>query len=98
MLTCSTFVTVWTLRLLFGPVSELPTHSISAVFITAICVMALVQYVLNSGLVAALQSLKIDQPFWQTWRKYYLWSSVTYFAGASAAGMVAKPLFQDDNE
>ncbi|PYS85100.1 MAG: hypothetical protein DMF67_02265 [Acidobacteria bacterium] len=90
VLTCSTFITVWTLRLLFGPVFELPSRSISAVFITAICVMALVQYVFNSGLIATLQSFKIDQPFWQTWRKYYLWSSVTYFAGASAAGMVAK--------
>src|SRR5947209_5111962 len=90
VLTCSTFITVWTLRLLFGPVFELPSRSISAVFITAICVMALVQYVFNSGLIATLQSLKIDRPFWQTWRKYYLWSSVTYFAGASAAGMVAK--------
>jgi signal transduction histidine kinase/ActR/RegA family two-component response regulator len=90
VLTISTFLTVWTLRLLYGPVYELPTRSISAVFITAICVMGLVQYAFNSGLIAALQSLKLDQPLWQTWRKYYLWSSVTYFAGASAAGMVAK--------
>src|SRR5256714_4546880 len=90
VLTISTFLTVWTIRFIYGPVYELPTRSISAVFITAICVMALVQYVFNSGLIAVLQSLKIDQPFWQTWRKYYLWSSVTYFAGASAAGIVAK--------
>ena len=90
VLACSTFVTVWTLRFLFGPISELPTRSLSAVFITAVCVMALVQYAFNSGLIAAAQSLKIDQPFWQTWRKYYLWSSVTYVAGASAAGIVAK--------
>jgi signal transduction histidine kinase/ActR/RegA family two-component response regulator len=87
---CSTFLTVWALRFLFGSIFELPTRDISAVFITAICVMALVQYVFNSGLVALLQSLKIDQPFWQTWRKYYLWSSLTYFAGASAAGIIAK--------
>jgi len=90
VLACSTFTTVWTLRLLFGPVYDLPARGISAAFITAICVMALVQYALNSGLIAAAQSLKIDQPFWQTWRKYYLWSSVTYVAGASAAGIVAK--------
>jgi signal transduction histidine kinase/ActR/RegA family two-component response regulator len=90
VLACSTFLTVWTLRLCFGPIDELPRHNISAAFITAICVMALVQYVSNSGLVAVLQSLKIDQPFWQTWRRYYLWSSVTYFAGASAAGIVSK--------
>src|SRR2546423_4635763 len=90
VLTISTFLTVWTIRFIYGPVYELPTRSISAVFITAICVMALVQYVFNSGLIAVLQSRKIDQPFWQTWRKYYLWSSVTYVAGAYAAGIVAK--------
>src|SRR5205085_2593235 len=84
--------------LLFS-VYQLPRYSLPrldltflavALFTTAICVMALVQYAFNSGLIAAAQSCKIDQPFWQTWRKYYLWSSVTYVAGAYAAGIVAK--------
>jgi signal transduction histidine kinase/ActR/RegA family two-component response regulator len=90
VLTCSAFLTVWTLRLCFGSIVELPQHDISAAFITAVCVMALVQYAVNSGLVAAAQSLKMGRPFWETWRRYYLWSSVTYFAGASAAGIIAK--------
>jgi signal transduction histidine kinase/ActR/RegA family two-component response regulator len=90
VLSSSTFTTVWTLRLCFGPIVELPQHDISASFISAVCVMALVQYALNSGLIAAAQSFKIGRPFWETWRKYYLWSSVTYFAGASAAGIIAK--------
>jgi signal transduction histidine kinase/ActR/RegA family two-component response regulator len=90
VLTCSAFLTVWTLRLCFGPIVELPQHDISGAFITAVCLMALVQYAVNSGLVAAAQSLKMGQPFWETWRRYYLWSSVTYFAGASAAGIIAK--------
>ena len=90
VLTCSSFFTVWTLRLCFGPIVELPQHDISGAFITALGVMALVQYALNSGLVAAAQSLKMGRSFWETWRKYYLWSSVTYFAGASAAGIIAK--------
>jgi signal transduction histidine kinase/ActR/RegA family two-component response regulator len=90
VLTCSAFLTVWTLRLCFGPIVELPQHDISGAFITAVCVMALVQYAANSGLIAAAQSIKMGQPFWETWRRYYLWSSVTYFAGASAAGIIAK--------
>jgi signal transduction histidine kinase/ActR/RegA family two-component response regulator len=90
VLACSTFLTVWTLRLCFGSIIELPRHDISAAFITAVCVMALVQYAVNSGLIAAAQSLKINRPLWETWRKHYLWSSVTYFAGASAAGIIAK--------
>jgi signal transduction histidine kinase/ActR/RegA family two-component response regulator len=90
VLTCSTFLTVWTLRLCFGTIIELPQRDISGAFITAVCVMALVQYAVNSGLIAAAQSLKMARPFLETWRTYYLWSSVTYFAGASAAGIIAK--------
>jgi signal transduction histidine kinase/ActR/RegA family two-component response regulator len=90
VLTCSTFCTVWTLRLCFGAIEGLPQQEISGTFIIAVCVMALVQYAVNSGLVAAAQALKMGRPFGETWRKYYLWSSVTYFAGASAAGIIAK--------
>ena len=86
----STFVTVWTLRLLFGAVTELPRQGFSANFISALCVMALVQYVVNSGLIAVEKCLKTGQPFWATWHRYYLWTSITYFAGASAAGIVAR--------
>ncbi|MFL6337275.1 MAG: ATP-binding protein [Pyrinomonadaceae bacterium] len=90
VLSCSTFLTVWTLRLCFGSIVELPRHDISGAFITAVCVMAVVQYVVNSGLIAATQALRLGRPVWETWYKYYLWSSVTYCAGASAAGIIAK--------
>jgi signal transduction histidine kinase/ActR/RegA family two-component response regulator len=90
VMACSTFLTVWTLRLCFGSIADLPQGDYSANFIIAICVMALVQYIANSGLVAVLAACKTDQPIWHTWTKYYLWTSVTYFAGASAAGIIAK--------
>jgi signal transduction histidine kinase/ActR/RegA family two-component response regulator len=90
VMACSTFLTVWTLRLCFGSIIELPHGDFSANFISATCVMALVQYIANSGLVAVLAACKTDQPVWHTWTKYYLWTSVTYFAGASAAGIIAK--------
>ncbi|MEP6819343.1 MAG: ATP-binding protein [bacterium] len=86
----STFLTVWTLRLGYGLIVDLPHGQYSANFISALCVMALVQYISNSGLVAVLAACKTDQPVWHTWTKYYLWTSVTYFGGASAAGIIAK--------
>jgi signal transduction histidine kinase len=86
----STFVTVWSLRLLFGSLTELPRQGYSANFISALCVMALIQYVMNSGLIAVEKSLKTGQPFRATWHRYYLWTSITYFAGASAAGIIAR--------
>src|SRR2546421_1883494 len=86
----STFLSTWTLRLCFGHIPALPRSGYSSSFITAICLIALVQYVTNSGLIALASALKMDQPFWTTWKKNYLWTSLTYFAGASAAGMIAK--------
>lgn len=90
VMACSTFLTVWTLRLCFGSITQLPHGAFSGNFISALCVMALVQYIANSGLVAVLSACKTDRPVWHTWAKYYLWTSVTYFAGASAAGIIAK--------
>src|SRR6267142_3397719 len=89
---CSTFLTVWTLRVCFRPVQiiDLPRSDYSASFIVAICVMALAQYIFNSSLVAVLAAYKTDQAIWYTWKEYYLWTSITYFACASAAGLIAK--------
>jgi signal transduction histidine kinase len=49
-----------------------------------------VQYVANSGLVAVGVALKLERPILQTWTKHYLWTSITYVAGASAAGIIAR--------
>src|SRR5215208_1185460 len=56
--------------------------------IPPLVLMSLVQYALNSVLVAALLSLKSRRPFWRCWRDDYLLSSWTFFAGALAAGIV----------
>ena len=85
----STFVTVWVLRLCFGPVEGL-TAGPTAVFVTAVCVMAVTQCVVNSCLVAAAAALKTGQGIWETWCKHYLWTSTTYFVGAAAAGVIVK--------
>ncbi|MDT5156715.1 MAG: hypothetical protein QOH51_1072, partial [Acidobacteriota bacterium] len=90
MMACSTFLTVYVMRLLFGPVTDLPHGDFSAAFVVALCVMALVQYVSNSAIAAVHTSLKANEPLWVTWRNKYLWTSVTYFAGASSAGITVK--------
>jgi signal transduction histidine kinase/ActR/RegA family two-component response regulator len=86
----STFLSVLMIRLLFGSITELPHGAYSSNFITALGVMALVQYISNSGSVAFAVALKNRLPIWQTWTKNYLWTSITYFTGASAAGVIAK--------
>ena len=56
----------------------------------AASIMASVQYVINSGTVAIAGALKFNEPFWDSWRKKYLWTSLTYITGASAAAVIAK--------
>ncbi|MGB8507310.1 MAG: diguanylate cyclase [Pyrinomonadaceae bacterium] len=50
--------------------------------------MSLAQYLLNSFLVATLLALKNRRPVLRFWRENYLWTSLTYFAAALAAGLV----------
>jgi len=87
-------VTAYTLTVFFGDPVALSASSMSPRFITAVGVMALVQYGSNSGAVAVLGALKANGRIWQTWKKHYLWTSITYFAGASAAAVIAKLMLQ----
>ena len=89
ILAASTFFTVAVLNWRFGSPVDIIANGFTRRFFIAICVMALVQYVANTTLIAIEKSNKIDESVWNTWRTYYLWTSVTYFAGASAAGIIA---------
>ncbi|MCA1566772.1 MAG: response regulator [Acidobacteria bacterium] len=93
VLACSTFVTVWALRLCYGEIVRINDSGYTANFLVALCLMALVQYVSNTGLIAVEKSCKLNKFFWQTWRTYYLWTSVTFFAGASLAGITAHLIY-----
>lgn len=88
VMACSTGVTAAVLHFGFGQLPDL-WNSYSPNLIVALCAMALVQYIFNSGLVAISAALKLDEPVWFTWRTNFLWTSITYFAGASAAAIVA---------
>ncbi len=87
---CSTTLTVATVRLILGPATDLTRAEYSSGLVIAICLMALVQYLTNSGLIAVAGALRAGLPILETWKKYYIWTSLTYFAGASAAGIIAK--------
>lgn len=89
ILATSTFLTATVLTWAVGPPTEVVAGGFSANFFLTICVMALLQYVANTGLIAVEKSYKIGESIWHTWKTYYLWTSVTYFAGASAAAIVA---------
>ena len=88
ILATSSFFTVAVLFWRFGPPVSIPKGFTSEFFIP-ICVMALVQYIANTTLIAIEKANKLKESTWDTWRTYYLWTSITYFAGASSAGIIA---------
>jgi signal transduction histidine kinase/ActR/RegA family two-component response regulator len=90
MMAVSTLVTYTAVRLLYGDVTALARGEFTAAFASALCVMGLVQYVGNTAIVATHTALKANEPLWVTWRNRYLWTSITYFGGASAAGITVK--------
>lgn len=83
-------LTSLSLHFAFGDVVATGTGSLSAKFLAAVAVMALIQYISNSGMVAVCGALQAGRPIWQTWKKHYLWTSITYLAGASSAAVIAK--------
>ena len=89
ILATSTFTTATILTWIFGPPQRLIDGGFSGTFFLSICVMGFVQYIANTSLIAIEKAYKIKESAWNTWRTYYLWTSVTYFAGASAAGITA---------
>ncbi|HEY0377469.1 MAG TPA: EAL domain-containing protein [Pyrinomonadaceae bacterium] len=86
----STFLTVWVLRSVFGPVEAVSQSKPLSTFVSAICVMTLVQYVAHAGLASVATALKLRQPVLSTWGKHFLWPSVSYFIGGIAAGVIVK--------
>src|ERR1044072_7129289 len=90
MMGLSTLITYAALTLIYGDVTALARGEFSPAFAGALCVMGLVQYVANTAIVSAHTALKANEPLWVTWRNKYLWTSITYFGGASAAGITVK--------
>ncbi|MBA3322118.1 MAG: hypothetical protein H0T45_11825, partial [Pyrinomonadaceae bacterium] len=86
VMACATFITVWALRFGFGSLPELAGRPLSSTYFTALGLMALVQYAGSTGLAALYTACKNNEPLWQTWSRHYLWVSITFFAGAAAAG------------
>jgi len=86
----SYFITVWTVRLSCGSPAVLVQQSYSQKLILALSVMALAQYASNTVLIACALALRTGERFWHVWKHNFLYTSLTYFAGASAAGLVAK--------
>src|SRR5687767_8524259 len=90
LMACSTFLAAGTLNLAFGSIVDLARAGQPVTFITALCVMSLVQFAANSTLAAVYTACETNRPIWGTWNRHYLYSSITYFAGAGVSGVMVR--------
>jgi diguanylate cyclase (GGDEF)-like protein/PAS domain S-box-containing protein len=90
LLACSTTFVVSVLRSFELDGATVLNQENHTNLIVSLSVMALVQFVFNSGLASIYGALKSEKPWWETWKTHYLWTSITYFVGAIAAGILAE--------
>ncbi len=84
----STFLTASMVYALFPDLSL--REGFTPNLIVSLCGIALIQYGLNSWLIAVSVALAARQTVWHIWRTNFLWTSLTYFAGAFGAGIVGR--------
>lgn len=57
-------------------------------FIIILSLMVVIQFLVNTPLAAIYGALRSGKPLWETWETKYLWVFITYFIGASGAGIL----------
>jgi diguanylate cyclase (GGDEF)-like protein/putative nucleotidyltransferase with HDIG domain len=88
VMSISIFISSMSVRLIYGELDAL-NESLSQLFIAA-GTLALLHYILNSGIVSIVSAIRTRQGLVKTWNESFLWTSVSYFAGAAAACLIVK--------
>jgi len=88
----SASLSIWLASSAFYAISGLARLSIAPAPLPSILgplvTMTALYFVLNSGFVAVALSFEKGQPAFQIWQRNFLWLSVNYFGGASAAALL----------
>jgi diguanylate cyclase (GGDEF)-like protein/PAS domain S-box-containing protein len=86
----ATFLCGVAVNIFSGPPATLFERETANRALAMVSLMAFVQYIANSGVVATAVALKAGLPIFEMWRKNFLWASITYFGGAFAAAFIAR--------
>jgi diguanylate cyclase (GGDEF)-like protein/putative nucleotidyltransferase with HDIG domain len=84
----SVFASSWTVTYIFGAPGQLVSE-LSRLILAAEC-LALLHYLLSSSMVSAVNALRSAKTIFRTWRESFLWTWMSYFAGAVAACVIVK--------
>jgi diguanylate cyclase (GGDEF)-like protein/PAS domain S-box-containing protein len=59
-------------------------------FLIALCLMAHIQFLVNTIIASVYDSMYSRLPWWDTWKRKYIWVFMTYVFGAAGAGFLVK--------
>jgi diguanylate cyclase (GGDEF)-like protein/putative nucleotidyltransferase with HDIG domain len=88
VMSLSFFLSSSIVNLLFGEARRADASLSTLILVTES--LALVHYLLNSGMVSAVSAFRRGRGVLATWRESFLWTSISYFAGAVAACLVVQ--------
>src|SRR5215216_1513314 len=88
VMSLSVFIASSVLSFVFGDLTALALD-MNRLFMAA-AMLALIHYILNSGLMSIVTALRQGHSLLKTWKNSFLWTSISYFAGAVTACLVIK--------
>lgn len=88
VMSLSVFASSSVVVLVFGEPAELATDLSRLILATES--LALIHYVLNSGMVSVVDALRNGKGLIATWRESFLWTWISYFTGAIAACLIVQ--------
>jgi diguanylate cyclase (GGDEF)-like protein/putative nucleotidyltransferase with HDIG domain len=88
VMSLSVFIASSSLSFVFGDLKALALD-MNGLFMAA-AMLALIHYILNSGLMSVVTALRQGHGLLKTWKNSFLWTSISYFAGAVTACLVIK--------
>ncbi|MGH9822583.1 MAG: diguanylate cyclase [Blastocatellia bacterium] len=79
--------------LLFGPLDRLVSDHVRVdELVMCLCLIGLITYIVNTGIVAIGHALTRGTRVFKTWVDNYMWTSVAFFAGLLAAGAICEAI------
>ena len=86
----ATFFSGWIARAMFPDVLAANKFENLPIFVAVLSVIALIQFLINSALVALITSFKADKTFWSVWNENCFNTLIMYAVGAAVAGLMIK--------
>lgn len=95
--TIATFISGWTVVLFFPDAFAAAKFDDITVFVSILSIIAIIQFCINTVLVAFITATKCEKTFWQVWNENCFNTLIMYAVGAAVAGLLVKTVERIDS-